>query len=63
MTDFLKIANKKFKSRIIVGTAKNKTYTESTKAIKYSNDEILDNQNSQNVDLNVLTLRNEEKGL
>ena len=34
MTDFLKIANKKFKSRLIVGTGKYKSFLECSKAIK-----------------------------
>ena len=36
MKDFLKIANKKFKSRLIVGTGKYKSFSECAKSIKYS---------------------------
>ena len=35
MTDFLKNDNKKFKSRLIVGTGKYKSFVEFAKAIKY----------------------------
>ena len=41
MKDFLKIANKKFKSRLIVGTGKYKSFSECAKAIKYSSAEIV----------------------
>ena len=41
MTDFLKIANKKFKSRLIVGTGKYKSFLECAKAIKYSGADIV----------------------
>ena len=41
MRDFFKIANKKFKSRLIVGTGKYKSFTECAKAIKYSGAEIV----------------------
>ena len=41
MTDFLKIANKKFKSRLIVGTGKYKSFLECAKAIKCSGAEIV----------------------
>ena len=41
MKDFLKIANKKFKSRLIVGTGKYKNFSECAKAIKYSGAEIV----------------------
>ena len=41
MKDFLKIANKKFKSRLIVGTGKYKSFLECAKAIKYSGAEIV----------------------
>ncbi len=41
MKDFLKIANKKFKSRLIVGTGKYKSFSECSKAIKYSGAEIV----------------------
>ena len=41
MRDFLKIANKKFKSRLIVGTGKYKSFSECAKAIKYSGAEIV----------------------
>ena len=41
MMDFLKIANKKFKSRLIVGTGKYKSFSECAKAIKYSGAEIV----------------------
>ena len=41
MKDFLKIANKKFKSRLIVGTGKYKSFSECAKAIKYSGAEIV----------------------
>ena len=34
--DFLKIANKKLKSRLIVGTGKYKNFSETAKAIKFS---------------------------
>ena len=34
MKDFFKIANKKFKSRLIVGTGKYKNFSECAKAIK-----------------------------
>ena len=40
-TDFLKIANKKFKSRLIVGTGKYKNMKECAKAIKISGAEIV----------------------
>ena len=36
MKDLFKIANKKFKSRLIVGTGKYKNFSECAKAIKYS---------------------------
>ena len=39
--DQLKIANKKFKSRLIVGTGKYKSFSECAKAIKYSGAEIV----------------------
>ena len=39
--DFLKIANKKFKSRLIVGTGKYKSMAECSKAIKISGAEIV----------------------
>ena len=39
--DFLKIANKKFKSRLIVGTGKYKNMKECSKAIKISGAEIV----------------------
>ncbi len=39
--DFLKIANKRFKSRLIVGTGKYKSFSECAKAIKYSGAEIV----------------------
>ena len=41
MKDFLKIANKKFQSRLIVGTGKYKSFSECAKAIKYSGAEIV----------------------
>jgi len=41
MKDFFKIANKKFKSRLIVGTGKYKSFLECAKAIKYSGAEIV----------------------
>ena len=41
MKDFLKIANKKFKSRLIVGTGKYKSFSECAKAIKFSGAEIV----------------------
>ena len=41
MRDFLKIANKKFKSRLIIGTGKYKSFSECAKAIKYSGAEIV----------------------
>ena len=41
MKDFLKIANKNFKSRLIVGTGKYKSFSECAKAIKYSGAEIV----------------------
>ena len=41
MTDFLKIANKKFKSRLIVGTGKYKSFLQCAKAIKCSGAEIV----------------------
>ena len=41
MTDFLKIAKKKFKSRLIVGTGKYKNFQECAKAIKFSGAEIV----------------------
>ena len=41
MRDFLKIANKKFKSRLIVGTGKYKSFSECAKAIKYSGAQIV----------------------
>ena len=41
MKDFLKIANKKFKSRLIVGTGKYKSFSECAKAIKHSGAEIV----------------------
>ena len=41
MTDFFKISNKKFKSRLIVGTGKYKSFSECAKAIKYSGAEIV----------------------
>ena len=41
MKDFLKIANKKFQSRLIVGTGKYKSFLECAKAIKYSGAEIV----------------------
>ena len=41
MRDFLKIANKKFKSRLIVGTGKYKSFSECAKAIDYSGAEIV----------------------
>jgi len=41
MKDFFKIANKKFKSRLIVGTGKYKSFSECAKAIKYSGTEIV----------------------
>ena len=39
--DFLKIANKKFHSRLIVGTGKYKSMSECAKAIKISGAEIV----------------------
>ena len=41
MTDYLKIAKKKFKSRLIVGTGKYKSMQECAKAIKFSGAEIV----------------------
>ncbi len=41
MKDFFKIANKKFKSRLIVGTGKYRSFSECAKAIKYSGAEIV----------------------
>ncbi len=41
MKDFFKIANKKFNSRLIVGTGKYKSFSECAKAIKYSGAEIV----------------------
>ena len=41
MKDFFKLANKKFKSRLIVGTGKYKSFSECAKAIKYSGAEIV----------------------
>ena len=41
MKDFFKIANKKFNSRLIVGTGKYKNFSECAKAIKYSGAEIV----------------------
>ena len=41
MKDFFKIADKKFKSRLIVGTGKYKNFLECAKAIKYSGAEIV----------------------
>ena len=41
MKDFFKIANKKFKSRLIVGTGKYKSFSECAKAIRYSSAEIV----------------------
>ena len=41
MKDFFKIANKKFKSRLIDGTGKYKNFSECAKAIKYSGAEIV----------------------
>jgi len=41
MRDLFKIANKKFKSRLIVGTGKYKSFSECAKAIKYSGAEIV----------------------
>ncbi len=41
MKDFFKIGNKKFKSRLIVGTGKYKNFSECSKAIKYSGAEIV----------------------
>ena len=41
MKDFFKIANKKFKSRLIIGTGKYKSFSECAKAIKYSGAEIV----------------------
>ena len=41
MKDIFKIANKKFKSRLIVGTGKYKNFSECAKAIKYSGAEIV----------------------
>ena len=41
MKDFFKIANKQYKSRLIVGTGKYKSFSECAKAIKYSGAEIV----------------------
>ena len=41
MKDFFKIANKKFKSRLIVGTGKYKNFSECAKAIEYSGADIV----------------------
>ena len=41
MKDLFKIADKKFKSRLIVGTGKYKSFSECAKAIKYSGAEIV----------------------
>ena len=41
MKDFLKIANQKFMSRLIVGTGKYKNFSECAKAIKFSGAEIV----------------------
>ena len=41
MKDLLKIANKKFRSRLIVGTGKYKSFSECAKAIKFSGAEIV----------------------
>ena len=41
MEDYLKISNKKFKSRLIVGTGKYKNFQECAKAIKTSGAEIV----------------------
>tara|TARA_A100001015_G_scaffold29208_1_gene32522 strand:- start:498 stop:1268 length:771 start_codon:yes stop_codon:yes gene_type:complete len=41
MKDLFKIANKKFMSRLIVGTGKYKSFSECAKAIKYSGAEIV----------------------
>ena len=41
MRDLFKIASKKFKSRLIVGTGKYKSFSECAKAIKYSGAEIV----------------------
>ena len=41
MKEFFKIANKKFNSRLIVGTGKYKNFSECAKAIKYSGAEIV----------------------
>ena len=41
MKDFFKIANKKFKSRLIVGTGKYNSFSECAKAVKYSGAEIV----------------------
>ena len=41
MKDFFKIANKKFKSRLIIGTGKYKSFSECAKAVKYSGAEIV----------------------
>ena len=41
MKDLFKIANKKFKSRLIVGTGKYKNFSECAKAIEYSGAEIV----------------------
>ena len=41
MKDFFKIANKKFKSRLIVGTGKYKNLLECAKAVEYSGAEIV----------------------
>ena len=41
MKDLFKIANRKFKSRLIVGTGKYKNFSECAKAIKYSGAEIV----------------------
>ena len=41
MKDIFKIANKKLKSRLIVGTGKYKSFTETAKAIKASGAEMV----------------------
>ena len=41
MRDFFKIANKKFKSRLIVGTGKYKNFEECARAVKVSGAEIV----------------------
>ncbi len=41
MKDFFKISNKEYKSRLIVGTGKYKSFSECAKAIKYSGAEIV----------------------